>query len=520
MRQLKLTMIILLIAIADILSGCDVKPIEIETLSTEELKLRVEREGETGDFAFFYSFMLGKRYYDEGSYIEAIKYLKRAKDVYKKGMWVVRLDYGVDYWIGRSYLDLHQYQEAIEYLNEAASIAPLSLREIAFYPEDPKFVYEFEKHYARYIPTKDICYKWLITAYELAGQYQNAVDAFKKAMELNPKLGPLDVVHLSNAAFAYVRLKRFNEALMVAKKAIEANPISPIGYYALASVYADIEQFSDAISYFKKAEELDPTSDKISLSLAHIYLRIGKFDEAIDSLNKAISQNTVVGVGIVINIKDEFPFVKKLREGPAKREGIEAGDKIIKIDGQTTKGWDLKKVIQTLRGAEGTQVILTIERKNLHNPIEKTITRETIIDKSAAPIFGLRSLAYRAKGNTEEAEKDAQKAYSFDSNSEEAKEALGAVYIDKGKYDDAIKILSNTAKDNYFARVLEVTAYAKKGDYKKAVEIYSLIPEDYLDSKSIFHQSYKNAFLESLKPYVNVRKDTAKSLQRDNTEKP
>lgn len=120
--------------------------------------------------------------------------------------------------------------------------------------------------------------------------------------------------------------------------------------------------------------------------------------------------------------------------------------------------------------------------------------------------------AYRGKGNLENAAKDAQKAYSLNSNDDWAKNAMSIAYIDSGKYNDALKILS-TMKDSSFNRMLEAIADSKLGDKKKAVEIYKSIPEDYLSSKTAIRQSYKKALLETLKPYVDAAKESPKSLE-------
>jgi tetratricopeptide (TPR) repeat protein len=89
---------------------------------------------------------------------------------------------------------------------------------------------------------------------------------------------------------------------------------------------------------------------------------------------------------------------------------------------------------------------------------------------------------------------------------------MSITYIDKGKYTDALKILS-TITNSPFDRILEAIAQAKLGDMKKAVELYSSIPEDYLASERAPNKSYKKALLESLKPYVNAKKESAKSLE-------
>jgi len=191
--------------------------------------------------------------------------------------------------------------------------------------------------------------------------------------------------------------------------------------------------------------------------------------------------------------------------------GIEIGDKIIKVNNQSTEKLKLEDVANLLRGEEGTQVTLTIKRGN--KEFEKTITRKTMIDKKASAFFAQRSFCYREKGNLEQAIKDAEKAYSLNLNLDDTKEALGAVYIDKGKYDEAINILSSTDKDNYFSKLLLATAYAKGGKFNEAVSVYKNIPEDYLITKSVLRNNAINTLYTALKPYKNSLMQSVKALE-------
>lgn len=346
----------------------------------------------------------------------------------------------------------------------------------------------------------------LANSLRIAKNYNEAITSARRAIEIAPQ----DVGGYMIAGYIHKELRQNKEAITFFKKALEINPKYENALSLLAQCYFDRGDFSIVVDTLKKTSINSRTAYYIA---AQAYMGLGEYNESINWLNKAISLSSISGAGLTVAIEDNYPVVKELIEGPAKRAGIKAGDKIIKINGKSTAGWEIDKIIQNIRGTEGTQVILTIKRKDLDKPIEITIIREVITEKSAAPLFGLRSLAYRMKGNTEAAEKDAEKAYSLNPKDETTKEAVGAVYIDKWDYDSAIKILSNTSKDNYFARVLEATAYAKKGDYKKAVEIYSSIPDDYFVSKSVLRQNVINKFFESLNPYIKIREETAKSYE-------
>ena len=63
---------------------------------------------------------------------------------------------------------------------------------------------------------------------------------------------------------------------------------------------------------------------------------------------------------------------------PAQRAGMQAGDRILSIDGKTTKGLSVSEVSNNLRGVPGTTVVVEIEREGVAKPIKLEIVREDI----------------------------------------------------------------------------------------------------------------------------------------------
>lgn len=63
---------------------------------------------------------------------------------------------------------------------------------------------------------------------------------------------------------------------------------------------------------------------------------------------------------------------------PAQRAGIQAGDRILSIDGKTTQGLTVSEVSNNLRGVPGTTVVLEIEREGVAKPFKVEIVREDI----------------------------------------------------------------------------------------------------------------------------------------------
>ncbi len=96
------------------------------------------------------------------------------------------------------------------------------------------------------------------------------------------------------------------------------------------------------------------------------------------------------GLGIQIDkIGDYITVVSPIEGTPAYRMGITAGDRIIKVDGESIIGVTTDESIKKMRGDPGTTVLITISRPGIDAPIEFTIVREIIKVKSVPYSFQL-----------------------------------------------------------------------------------------------------------------------------------
>src|SRR4030042_6749550 len=85
------------------------------------------------------------------------------------------------------------------------------------------------------------------------------------------------------------------------------------------------------------------------------------------------------GIGAEIGMrKDILTIISPLEGSPAKKAGLLAGDKILKIDDTLTADLSLDEAISLIRGVKGTEVILTITRDGLISPQEYKIIRDVI----------------------------------------------------------------------------------------------------------------------------------------------
>ena len=85
------------------------------------------------------------------------------------------------------------------------------------------------------------------------------------------------------------------------------------------------------------------------------------------------------GVGMEVGIKDKLlTVIAPMKNTPAYRAGIKAGDKILKIDNVVTSNLIIDEAIKKIRGEQGTSVHLTIYREGEKQPREIDIVRAII----------------------------------------------------------------------------------------------------------------------------------------------
>ncbi|KPQ15377.1 MAG: carboxyl-terminal processing protease [Algoriphagus marincola HL-49] len=133
--------------------------------------------------------------------------------------------------------------------------------------------------------------------------------------------------------------------------------------------YVDSVNTNDLVEYgiTKMLENLDPHSSYIPASdatLAQSQLD-GEFD----------------GIGVEFGIiRDTIYVVAPLTGGPSEALGIQSGDQIINVDGETVAGTGItnRDVFDLLRGPKGSKVVVDIKRKNQPELITYEITRDKI----------------------------------------------------------------------------------------------------------------------------------------------
>jgi len=116
--------------------------------------------------------------------------------------------------------------------------------------------------------------------------------------------------------------------------------------------------------------------------------------ESLEGFNQQI-EGRFSGVGLtVVEVKKGLKVVKVFKGSPAAAGGVEVGDTIISVDGESIAGLDSTEATKKIKGPEGTQVTVGIEKPKTHRKSEKTLTRAEVV------LPNVSSRVFRTDGKT------------------------------------------------------------------------------------------------------------------------
>jgi carboxyl-terminal processing protease len=198
------------------------------------------------------------------------------------------------------------------------------------------------------------------TGYRL-GEYQER-GKFSRRLNLTPSIDTQTVNQTPKVDFSlFWDVWDELEKKYIDKKKIESKTML---YGAIKGMVASL---NDPYTFFLTPDENQKTKDDLQ----------GKFE----------------GIGAQLGLKDNRVIViAPLKNSPAEKAGLLAGDFINKVDGQPTTNMTLNEAVAKIRGKKGTRVKLTIERDKKQKEIE--IIRDQIDVPSIELSFERENIAY------------------------------------------------------------------------------------------------------------------------------
>ncbi|NNK79110.1 MAG: S41 family peptidase [Litoreibacter sp.] len=151
-----------------------------------------------------------------------------------------------------------------------------------------------------------------------------------------------------------------------------------------ATVYEQLDLFGDIFEriraqYVEEVDEADLIEAAINGMLTSLdphssYLPPKDFDNM-----RTQTSGEFGGLGIEVTQEDGYVKVVSPMDGtPADEAGMESGDFITMVDGQSILGLNLEQAVELMRGPVGSEIILTVVREGVDEPFDVSIVRDTI----------------------------------------------------------------------------------------------------------------------------------------------
>lgn len=184
------------------------------------------------------------------------------------------------------------------------------------------------------------------------------------------------------------------------------------------------------------------------------------------------------GLGIEISIQNGIlTIISPIEDTPAWEAGIKPGDRVVAVDGKSTKGLGLMEASQLMRGKRGSKTVLTIVREREEEPRDIAITRGSVKIRSVKPTDLDNGYGYvRVTSFIENTGRDLEKTMA-DFTKKAGPDGIKGIIIDLrrnpgGLLDQAIKVSDMFLKDGDIvstigrdAKQKEVVSATKQGKY-------------------------------------------------------
>jgi len=151
-----------------------------------------------------------------------------------------------------------------------------------------------------------------------------------------------------------------------------------------SELYQQLNLFGDVLERIRR-DYVDPVDEKTLMENA-INGMLAALDPHSSYMNPKVYKDMQVqtrgefgGLGIEVTMENGvIKVVSPIDDTPASKAGIQSGDLIFALDGEPVQGLTLQEAVEKMRGKVGTSLKISLRRNNVKDPIDLTLTRETI----------------------------------------------------------------------------------------------------------------------------------------------
>jgi carboxyl-terminal processing protease len=150
------------------------------------------------------------------------------------------------------------------------------------------------------------------------------------------------------------------------------------------TVYQQLDLFGDVFEriraqYVEEVDEADLIEAAINGMLSSLDPHSSYLPPDDADAMRVQTRGSFGGLGIEVTQEEGFVKVVSPMDGtPADEAGVEAGDFITHVDGESLLGLTLDEAVDLMRGPIGSEIIITVVREGREEPFDISIIRDTI----------------------------------------------------------------------------------------------------------------------------------------------
>jgi len=297
--------------------------------------------------------------------------------------------------------------------------------------------------------------------YEESGNFLNAVDEYKKAIQLDPQSSSL-YIELANA---YLRNRQLNNAIREAENAVRVNPESLEAHRLLGSIYYNLVRNEDAgraptsSEYLKKAIQeyekicsLDTSDINSLVVLSLLYRYDGQGEKAVETAKRLLDKAPSSEAGLA-NLAQIYS------EQGNTQEAINVFKKALEVNPNSPR------ILE--------QMAIAYEQVKDYTSAIQTYQRAMALDEDSLELRKGLAQALLDNKQDEEAEKEFLKILEADPDEGVAYFRLAQIYKNRRDFDKALKHYNKAS--SILVGSLEISfnialLYEELGKYEKAEE--------------------------------------------------
>jgi carboxyl-terminal processing protease len=189
--------------------------------------------------------------------------------------------------------------------------------------------------------------------------------------------------------------------------------------------------------------------------------------------------------GLGIEVTQENGFIKvvsPIDDTPADNAGIEAGDFITKVDGESTLGKTLDEAVDKMRGPVGSEIIITVVREGVDEPFDVSIIRDTIEIKAVKARSEGKTVVLRVSSFTSKTYPNLKESLEKEINAAGGLEHINGVVVDLRNNPGGLLTQAIRVSDAFLENGEIVST---RGRGARDAERYNATPGDLTNGKPI-----------------------------------